>query len=102
MSTSSWRKRALAIGSVIGLLALSTTLQAEEKKKPTPATPPPPQRVAPRSADAIAYLFHGEYMNANGQKIAKPTPEALKAFHAAKTEGKTRARAVENPRNQAA
>lgn len=104
MNTSSRGKRALAIGSVIGLLALSTTLRAEEKKKPAPApaTPPPPQRVVPRSVDAIAYLFHGEYMNANGAKIAKPTPEALKAFRDAKTAGKTQARAVENPRDQAA
>jgi hypothetical protein len=98
MTRNPWRKRALAIGSVIGLLALSTTLGAEEKKaRPAAATPPPPQRVVPRSADAIAYLFHGEFYNANGEKIAKPSPEAIKAFR----DAKPRARAVANPRNQA-
>ena len=97
---TTWPKRALAIFSAIGLVAMSTSLGAEEpqkKAKPTAATPPPPQRVAPRSADAIAYLFHGEYMNADGKKIANPTPEAIQAFR----DAKPRTRAVANPRDQA-
>ena len=100
MTTSLRGKRALATSFLIALLSLPSALRAEEKqvpKKPA-AGPPPPQRVAPRSADAIAYLFHGEYMNADGQKIKNPSPAAIEAFRA----GKTRARAVANPRDQAA
>jgi hypothetical protein len=101
MGRNSRGNRIVATCALFALLALATALGAEEKDKKTkPAAkiPPPPQRVAPRSADAIAYLFHGQYMNADGKKIAHPTPEAIKAFR----DSKPRARAVENPRDYAA
>ena len=76
----------LTIGLLAFLLATPSSPQPSKKTNAkSTAIPPPPKSVRSRSPDTIAYMFHGTYVNAQGEVIAKPSKAALDAFNASRT-----------------